>query len=145
MHQSAENIKFIRLVTGEDIITEIKSDENSFTLVKPLKIVYALGEKPGVISIGLVQWIFPDVVASQEMSVKDRDILTMSDPSLDMLKSYRSSIKRLEKNLSFEFMSEEETMSLDEEYDEKRLSDDEFDVLEDLIESMKKRDKGSLH
>lgn len=145
MHQPLENIKFIRLVTGEDIITEIKSDENSFTLVKPLKIVYALGEKPGVISIGLVQWIFPDVVASQEMSIKDRDIITMSDPSLDMLKSYRSSIKRLEKNLSFEFMSEEETMSLDEEYDEKQLSDDEFDVLEDLIESMKKRDKGSLH
>lgn len=142
MHQSAENIKFIRLVTGEDIITEIKSDENSFTLVKPLKIVYALGEKPGVISIGLVQWIFPDVVASQEMSVKDRDILTMSDPSLDMLKSYRSSIKRLEKNLSFEFVDGSESMGLDD-YEEP--TPEEFDVLEDLIESMKKRDKGSLH
>lgn len=142
MHQSAENIKFIRLVTGEDIITEIKSDENSFTFVKPLKIVYALGEKPGVISIGLVQWIFPDVVASQEMSVKDRDILTMSDPSLDMLKSYRSSIKRLEKNLSFEFVDKSSSMGLDD-YEEP--TPEEFDVLEDLIESMKKRDKGSLH
>lgn len=142
MHQSAENIKFIRLVTGEDIITEIKPDENNYTLVKPLKIVYALGEKPGVISIGLVQWIFPDVVASQEMSIKDRDILTMSDPSLDMLKSYRSSIKRLEKNLSFEFVDESRSMGLDD-YEE--TTPEEFDVLEDLIESMKKRDKGSLH
>lgn len=142
MHQSAENIKFIRLVTGEDIITEIKPDENNYTLVKPLKIVYALGEKPGVISIGLVQWIFPDVVASQEMSIKDRDILTMSDPSLDMLKSYQSSIKRLEKNLSFEFVDESRSMGLDD-YEE--TTPEEFDVLEDLIESMKKRDKGSLH
>lgn len=142
MHQSAENIKFIRLVTGEDIITEIKPDENNYTLVKPLKIVYALGEKPGVISIGLVQWIFPDVVASQEMSIKDRDILTMSDPSLDMLKSYRSSIKRLENNLSFEFVDDSKSMGLDD-YEE--TTPEEFDVLEDLIESMKKRDKGSLH
>lgn len=142
MHQSAENIKFIRLVTGEDIITEIKSDENNYTLVKPLKIVYALGEKPGVISIGLVQWVFPDVVASQEMPIKDRDIITMSDPSLDMLKSYRSSIKRLEKNLSFEFIDESRNMGLDD-YEE--TTPEEFDVLEDLIESMKKRDKGSLH
>lgn len=137
-----EDVKFIRLITGEDIITGVKAvdEDNKYTLVNPLKIVYVIGDRSGVISIGLVQWVFPDVVATQELPLRQTDILTMADPSPDMLKSYRSSLKRLEKNLSFEFLTEEQEQIDDEEF----VSED-YDVLDELIESMKKRDKGRLH
>lgn len=137
-----EDVKFIRLITGEDIITGVKAvgEDNKYTLVNPLKIVYAIGDKSGIISIGLVQWVFPDVTATQELPLRQTDILTIADPSPDMLKSYRSSLKRLEKNFSFEFLTEEQEQIHDEEF----VSED-YDVLDELIESMKKRDKGRLH
>jgi len=97
--ESNNEVKFIRLVTGEDLITEVLKSENepNYILLNPLKIVYAFGEKPDVISIGLVQWVFPEVVESQEITIKPSDVITMSNPSIQMEASYWESLAKLEK------------------------------------------------
>ena len=45
------NIKFIRLVTGEDVVSEVQESENGLCLVNPLKIIYGVNQKTGYISI----------------------------------------------------------------------------------------------
>ena len=47
MHQPIEiELKFLRLNSGEDIISEVQNlDEKTIKIVNPLKIVYLLNEK----------------------------------------------------------------------------------------------------
>lgn len=136
-------VKFIRLITGEDIITEIRPQDNNYILVKPLKIVYAFGDKPGVISIGLVQWLFPEIVDTQEIPIKLADIMTIAEPTVQMEINYWESLERLDKNVSFEFtrgsVTQEDSAFIDdtEEIDE--------DLIKDMLESMKKVDRRKLH
>jgi hypothetical protein len=81
-------IKFIRLNTGEDIISEIvkydQEDEDFYLLVNPLKIIYSISKSHGGISIALMQWIFPRICDKQEFTLYSNDIITMSNPSEQM-------------------------------------------------------------
>jgi len=149
MHQKVEDpgeVKFMRLITGEDIITEMKSTsvDNNYILVNPLKIVYSVGDRPGIMSIGLIQWVFPEIAASHEIPIKVNDVLTMCDPSAEMEISYWESLKRLEKSISFDFSNKRQS-SIKQEQDYDDMSEYEADLLDELIESMKKMDKGKLH
>lgn len=154
MNQSIENqVKFIRLLTGEDIVTEIKRDEKTgeYILIRPLKIVYAFGDKPGIISIGLVQWVFPEVVESQEISVKANDILAMTTPSIQMEASYWDSLDRLEKSLSFDFSGRNKSVQANnlDNYDledyNMETSSDEVEIMKEQLQTLKKTDKRKLH
>lgn len=145
MHQKVEDpgeVKFMRLITGEDIITEMKSTsvDNHYILINPLKIVYSFDNRPGIMSIGLIQWVFPEIAGTHEITIKKNDVLTMSDPSAEMEISYWESLKRLKKSISFDFSNEREShFKEDQDYEY------ETDLFDELFESMKKMNKGKLH
>lgn len=100
MHQPTENnIKFFRLVTGEDIISEavesVIDDKTTYTLFNPLKIVYVMG-KPGFISISLMEWVFSRVVDMQEFELKPESILVTSQPGENLITYYHDCIEHFE-------------------------------------------------
>ena len=114
-----ESIKFIRLSNGEDLISQLieirKEEEDSYyILINPLKIVYMTGNKPGILSISLMQWVFHRVCSDQEFTIYPSDVLTMAKPTDSLMEYYQDSLyhfdevkEKLKKNT--EFSSTEET------------------------------------
>jgi hypothetical protein len=132
-----ESIKFIRLSTGEDLISQIieirKEEEDSYyILINPLKIVYITGNKAGMLSISLMQWVFHRVCSEQEFTIYPSDVITIGKPTDSLTEYYQESLEhfaemreKLEKNTEFS-ASEEETY--------KDVDDDKLlDELKELI------------
>jgi hypothetical protein len=90
------SLKFIRLVSGEDIVAETIEEDGKFILINPLKIVYAINELSGMMSISLMQWIFPKITESQDFVLDKSTIIVRSEPSSSMIKYYFKTLKRYE-------------------------------------------------
>lgn len=145
-----ESVKFLRLSTGEDIISQVvevtQKDESHYMLINPLKIIYMTGEKSGRLSISLMQWIFHRVCSTQEFVIYPSDIITLAAPSSGLKDYYIESVdhfqklrEELEKNTEFESSSstEEEDPFQDE---------DEVNILNELKEMlMNTSSKRTLH
>lgn len=94
-----EDVKFFRLVTGEDIISEVVEmsidDKTIYTLLNPMKIVYMMG-KPGFLSISMMEWIFSRICDVQEFNLKPNDILTVGQPSENLITYYHECVDNFE-------------------------------------------------
>lgn len=114
-----ESIKFVRLSSGEDLISQIieirKEDEDAYyILINPLKIVYMAGTKPGILSISLMQWVFHRVCSDQEFTLYPSDVITMGKPTDSLVEYYQDSLdhfeevkEKLKKNTEFTSSSED--------------------------------------
>ncbi len=124
MHQKTEeeqtDIKFIRLNTGEDIISQVvettdRNNNQNFLLIRPLKIVYMATPHGGTTRIALtvVPWVYPSVSNIQEFEIYVNDILTIAKPSQTLINFY------------------DKYWNEDDEYETKAVSDDEFEKMSD--------------
>jgi hypothetical protein len=100
MHQDVENIvKFFRLTSGEDIISEVIetqiNEKTSYILVNPMKIVYMFG-RPGYVSISMMEWIFTKVCENQEFELNINEVLTTGDPTESIINHYYECIDHFE-------------------------------------------------
>ncbi len=132
-----ESIKFIRLSNGEDLISQLvevrKEEEDSYyILINPLKIVYMTGNKPGILSISLMQWVFHRVCSDQEFTIYPSDVLTMAKPTDSLTEYYQDSLEhfdevkeKLKKNT--EFSSTEDGVF--EDVDDDKLLDELKEIL----------------
>lgn len=98
---SEENVKFIRMNTGEDIISQIveikENDTLSYVLINPLKILYTMGNTPGYLQISLMEWVFTRICEEQEFTVFPNDIITMAIPASNLIEYYWGSIEHFNK------------------------------------------------
>ena len=127
------SVKMIRLVTGEDIISEATLiDDKEFVLLNPLKVVYNNSTKnPGYVSVLLIKWVFGSITEKEEISIKERDVLFSVDVSERMFDYYYSTLS------SFDIKESEIVME--------DVSDDSADIsIEDILDYFK-QDKGKLH
>jgi hypothetical protein len=80
------NIKLMRLVTGEDILTEIvDAGELGYQIKNPL-IVYIRPSQTGVPTVGMSQWI--PYSADREFIIKTDKVVVVSEPAEDIRKQY---------------------------------------------------------
>lgn len=144
--QIENSVRFIRLVTGEDLVAEVnyfESDKDTYyVLYNPLKIVYMSGSKPGVLSISLMQWVFWRICETQEFTIYPEDVLTVTTASDSMEEYYWSSVEH--------FSSSKEKLSKQTEFEEAMLDEeppeDSSDMLESIMEMLKNSDpKRKLH
>jgi len=87
------NIKYIRLVTGEDLITEVLEVDNEphITVYNPTKVLYTFdGESR--IRMQLIEWVFTNLVKSSNFALQRRDILVMQDASDSISKAYTEQV-----------------------------------------------------
>jgi hypothetical protein len=88
MAAMTNSIQFVRMNTGEDLVTEVtevNNDDNIYYIFSnPLKIVYVMGNKPGIMSISLMQWVFPSLCRDQDFTVYPQDIILMNHTSDSM-------------------------------------------------------------
>ena len=89
-------IAFIRLNTGEDLISEIQETEDTqfSCLVSPFKILYKVSEEtPGMIYMELMHWIFPNVISNQYFDINQNNILLCEIPDKSIIKRYHQQIE----------------------------------------------------
>jgi hypothetical protein len=127
------SVKFIRLVTGEDIISEmtyIETEKDSqYILSNPMKVLYIPAGKSNMLSITLSQWVYWRICEEQEFTLKDKDVLLVNDCSSSMEEYYWSTIEHLESYKEASIAKESEQSNQTEEVDE--------DTITSIIEMLK--------
>jgi hypothetical protein len=131
-----QDIQFLRLKNGEDIITEVQENAGSLVLINPCKILYLKGKKSGFLSISLMQWVFSRISADQMFEIDKNEVLFKTLPDDGMIVHYFNSVEH--------FLEKESSSNI--EYDDPTIDDsyeDNLEMLKDLIGT--KDDKGKLH
>ena len=133
---SSDNIKFIRLVTGEDIVLEVSDISNGKMYINnPLKVVYTPSMNTGFLSISLMQWVFTRISKNQNFDMDLHNILIMTDADDHLVEHYKESL------LTFSKKGNDD----DTEYDTIEEQDG-IEMLNNLIDKIKnKNNKGKLH
>ena len=131
-----QDIQFLRLKNGEDLITEVQETDGSLVLVNPCKILYLKGKKSGFLSISLMQWVFSRISADQMFEIDKNEVLFKTLPDDGMIIHYINSVEH--------FLEKESSSNI--EYDDPTIDDsyeDNLELLKELLET--KDDKGKLH
>ena len=151
-----QSVKFVRLNTGEDLIsqiTEVKSDddtENYYILTNPMKLTYSVGgaNKPGMFAINLMQWVFNRICEDQDFTIYPSDILTVGNPTDDMIEYYWECVdnfyemrEKNKKNTEYVKPDSDE----EEVFDEFMDDNESLELLKDLLNGINKPVKGTLH
>jgi hypothetical protein len=157
MHQPVEypdnpNIRFVRMNTGEDLITEVietkVNEQDAYLFVSPLKIVYLIGEKPGSMMLSLIEWVFPKISPKQEFLIYPDDVITISDVSDSLLDYYHEALYKLDNKVSIDREGKGKPVSsLDDIHnmDSEMPSEDELEYIKNFLEDLSKGNKRKLH
>lgn len=129
-------IQFLRLKTGEDLISEVQETDKTYILMNPCKILYLKSQKTGFLSISLMQWVFSKMCSDQTFEMDKSEVLVKSLPDESFIEHYWNSVEH--------FLHHESKDQIEYE----NPTDDELQ--EDKIELIKsmlgiKNDKGNLH
>ena len=83
------NIKLVRLVTGEDILTEYEAQDGGCKFINPLIVYITPPAKAGQsASVGLSQWVpYSD---SKEFHINENKVVFVAEPAEDLRKQYDS-------------------------------------------------------
>lgn len=136
------NIKIVRLHSGEDIIADfIEDDESSSVLLdNPMHIIFKRVPTGQTIMM-MMPWLPIELIEDNQAVILADDILTVIEPKQDLIEYYGDVVleaqKRMERKLPFH--PDNDIMNIDDEEDEESV---DFD---DVIEAMRERKKGSLH
>lgn len=123
-------IKIIRLNSGEDIIAEYKSDKikKTIELNNPMHIVFKRTPSGSIMMI--FPWLPIELLKQNIALVKTTDVLTVVDPKEDLIVHYHKLIKQTEETLLKQpnIMSQFEDVEEDED-EEGTLSKNEVSDL----------------
>ena len=97
-----EEIKILRLVTGEDIICEfIKISKDNYAVMNPMVIfVKYKGNKSNLV---MSHWLPVEIVKKNEVLISPRDVVTMFDPIDDVAEYYDRMVENLNKMMKAKF------------------------------------------
>ena len=136
-------VEFLRLVTGEDIVSECEIHEDYYRLYNPCKVVYISSQKQGYLSISLMQWVFSKISDEQIFDLPKSQILIKSKPSDSMIEHYFGSVEHFIKTTAKDSISFDDL--IDSYSDEDTISnEDGLKMLQELLNSSKDK-KGKLH
>ena len=137
------NIKIVRLQSGEDIIANYFSDEEKGTVLldNPMHIIFKR-LPTGKSVMMMMPWLPIELIEDNNALIYDSDILTIIDPKKELVSYYNTVVYK-----SLELMDDEIFSSSlldseeddDEEYDMEENSLTEEELLEILNERKKQR------
>jgi hypothetical protein len=137
------NIKIVRLQSGEDIIADIISDDENETMMleNPMHIIFRR-VPTGQTVMMLMPWLPIEIIKENNAILYQGDILTVIEPREDLINYYGNVVveaqQRMENSKRFNHLDEEEFEG--EEDDES----EEFDA-EELFEMLNEKKKHNLH
>ena len=119
------NIKIVRLQSGEDIMADIFQDEENDTIMldNPMQVIFKR-IPTGQTVMMMMPWLPIEIIKENSAIVYSSDILTIIEPKDDLVNYYGSVVieaqQRMEEKRDFS-PSEEDEDEEDEELDEEEL------------------------
>ena len=119
------NIKIVRLQSGEDIMADILQDEENDTIMldNPMQVIFKR-IPTGQTVMMMMPWLPIEIIKENSAVVYSSDILTIIEPKDDLVNYYGSVVieaqQRMEEKRDFS-PSEEDEDEEDEELDEEEL------------------------
>jgi hypothetical protein len=125
-----ENIKIIRMQSGEDIVASYTHDieTNQATLKGPMRLVFRRLET-GKTMMVMMPWLPVEVMIENVATVSQKDILTVIEPKAEFVEYYDNTISEIElytESANMEDLLEEEEY---EEPGDDYYTDDEIDQI----------------
>ena len=145
METTNNNIKIVRLQSGEDVICNYYADEENgqVLLGDPMHLIFKRLPTGKTVMV-MMPWLPMEIIKDNSALIYDSDILTIVDPKDELIHYYNQnvfySLEAAEGNSLAEQLLEDE----DEFYNEDDEEDAEMKV-EELMEILQERKKNNLH
>ena len=143
METTNNNIKIVRLQSGEDVICNYYADEENgqVLLGDPMHLIFKRLPTGKTVMV-MMPWLPMEIIKDNSALIYDSDILTIVDPKDELIHYYNQnvfhSLDAAEGNSLAEQLLEED----DEEDDD----DEDADMkVEELMEILQERKKNNLH
>jgi len=109
-----DEVKILRLVTGEDIICNYyKVSNDSYVVADPMMLIVKFkGRNSNII---MEHWLPVEVIKSNEVLINPRDVVAMFDPKDSLAEYYTNLVDKLHRTI--EKRNQIENMDLDEMVD----------------------------
>ena len=93
-----EQIKILRLSTGEDIICSyIKISSDSYVVQDPMLLVVKFKGRDSTVM--MEHWLPIEVIKSNEILINPRDVITVFDPKDSLAEYYQNLVTKLHKTI----------------------------------------------
>jgi len=116
-----DNIKIIRLQNGDDIIGSVIFEYDEYYVKEPMLVgIEYVGNKSSLI---MRQWLPSQLINTNEIKIKERDVLFVVEPAEDFCEYYTHTVERLTELLDYK----EKTKNMDE---------DQISIIMDAYEEM---------
>ena len=107
------NTMFLRLNTGEDLISAVKEKSDGYVLVNPLKIIYSMTSVQDALVLSFAPWIVDGLCTTQEFPIQTHDIITINKATERVVKCYNQFVSRKQKeNLDMSDVLEEKEIEM---------------------------------
>ena len=143
METTNNNIKIVRLQSGEDVICNYYADEENgqVLLGDPMHLIFKRMPTGKTVMV-MMPWLPMEIIKDNSALIYDSDILTIVDPKDELIHYYNQNV--------FYSLEAEEGNSLAEqlleEDDEEDDEDEDADMkVEELMEILQERKKNNLH
>ena len=143
MHQPPHNIKIVKLVNGEDVVTAIPAGDkqlpeshNLMRISNPLLIKYVPQMTMTGIKdyVALIKWC--SYTSDQIITIPKDKIMTITNATVEMASSYMNVSNNIE----------EKPVSIrSEKYNRQQLSDEENEKLNEIFDEIGDDDNNSIH
>lgn len=126
-----DNIKLIRLVSGEDIICQVeKLDNEDYKVVEPMSVMIKdTGRQTGLI---MQHWLPVQIIETNEAVVKLRDVLTIVNVDESFAEYYLNTVNEMNK-----ILKQKEIMD--------NMDDEEFEDVREIMEQMESMENLIIH
>ena len=137
------NIKIVRLQSGEDIMADIIEDEENDTIFldNPMHIIFKR-IPTGQTVMMMMPWLPIEIIKENSAIVYASDILTIIEPKEDLIEYYGNVV--IEAQLRME--EKRDFSGIDDEEDEEEIDDESEEIdADELFELLKEKKKNSIH
>jgi hypothetical protein len=134
------NIKIVRLQSGEDVMANYHADEENGTVLldNPMHIIFKRISSGQTVMM-MMPWLPIELIKENNAVIYDSDILTIIEPKDDLINYYGQIVMSAQ-----EKMENETNIFGEEDEDDEGEIQEEFDA-EDFFEMMKEKKKNKLH
>ena len=136
------NIKIVRLQSGEDIVADLlEDDENDVVLLgNPMHMIFKRIPSGQTVML-MMPWLPVEIIKDNAATIYTSDILTIIEPKDELIRYYGNAVTetqlRMEQSTSL-------TDELDDEEDEWEEDDDDASM-DEILEAMNDKKKYNIH
>jgi hypothetical protein len=95
-----DNIKIVRLHTGEDIVADCLDDENQLLMDNPMHLIFKRGPAGGKVML-LLPWLPIELIESNIISIPYKDIATFMQPRKELIDYYLQVVSAVNEQMNY--------------------------------------------